>query len=62
MKKFLVSLILFLSLYNISYSAEIVKLPKDTASDPKVTFDQVKNFQEIGVKIIIGLVFNDNLI
>ena len=37
-------------------------IPKDTASDPKVTFDQVKQFQEIGVKIIIGPVFNDNLI
>ena len=37
-------------------------IPKDTASDPKVTFDQVKKFQEIGVKIIIGPVFNDNLI
>ena len=37
-------------------------IPKDTASDPKITFDKAKKFQEIGVKIIIGPVFNDNLI
>ena len=37
-------------------------IPKDTASDPNVTFEQVKKFEEIGVKIIIGPVFNDNLI
>jgi len=35
-------------------------IPKDTASDPNVTFEQVKKFEEIGVKIIIGPVFNDN--
>ena len=37
-------------------------IPKDTASDPQITFDQAKKLNDLGVKIIIGPVFNKNLI
>ena len=37
-------------------------IPKDTASDPEITFKQAKKLNDLGVKIIIGPVFNKNLI
>ena len=36
--------------------------PKDTASSPEITLRNAKELYEIGVKIIIGPVFNKNLI
>ena len=41
-------------------SIEII--PKDTASDPEITLRSAKELEELGVKIIIGPVFNENLI
>ena len=41
-------------------SLEII--PKDTASSPEVTLRSAKKFKELGVKIVIGPVFNKNLI
>ena len=40
-------------------SIEII--PKDTKSDPNVTLKSAKELSELGIKIIIGPVFNDNL-
>jgi ABC-type branched-subunit amino acid transport system substrate-binding protein len=40
-------------------SIEII--PKDTESDPNVTLRSAKELYELGIKIIIGPVFNDNL-
>lgn len=37
-------------------------IPKDTASDPKTTLKNAKELYESGVRIIIGPVFNKNLI
>ena len=39
-------------------SIEII--PKDTKSDPNITLRSAKELSELGVKIIIGPVFNDN--
>ena len=36
-------------------------IPKDTESDPNVTLRSAKELYELGIKIIIGPVFNDNL-
>ena len=41
-------------------SIEII--PKDTASNPEVTLKNAKKLQEEGVKIVIGPIFNKNLI
>jgi len=41
-------------------SIEII--PKDTQSNPQTTLREAKKLAEIGVKIIIGPVFNENLI
>jgi hypothetical protein len=41
-------------------SIEII--PKDTASSPEITLRSAKEFDALGVKIIIGPVFNENLI
>ena len=37
-------------------------IPKDTASNPDITYKKAKQLQEAGVKIVIGPVFNKNLI
>ena len=37
-------------------------LPRDTQSNPSITLSEAKELNEIGVKIIIGPVFNKNLI
>ncbi len=36
-------------------------IPKDTESDPEVTYNKAKQLEELGVKIVIGPVFNKNL-
>tara|TARA_Y100000389_G_scaffold129057_2_gene126507 strand:- start:59 stop:1210 length:1152 start_codon:yes stop_codon:yes gene_type:complete len=36
-------------------------IPKDTASDPNITFNSAKELSELGVRIVIGPVFNNNL-
>jgi hypothetical protein len=41
-------------------SIEII--PKDTASNPEVTLRSAKELDSLGVKIVIGPVFNENLI
>jgi ABC-type branched-subunit amino acid transport system substrate-binding protein len=41
-------------------SIEIV--PKDTASSPETTLKSAKELEELGIKIVIGPVFNKNLI
>jgi len=41
-------------------SIEII--PKDTASSPEITLRSAKEFDTLGVKIVIGPVFNENLI
>jgi hypothetical protein len=41
-------------------SIEII--PKDTASEPEMTLKSAKELDELGVKIVIGPVFNENLI
>ena len=41
-------------------SIEII--PKDTASNPEVTLKSAKELNELGVKIVIGPVFNENLV
>ena len=43
-----------------SLSIEII--PKDTASNPKITLRSAEELRALGVKIIIGPVFNKNLI
>jgi len=40
-------------------SIEII--PKDTKSDPNITLESAKELAELGIKIIIGPVFNKNL-
>ena len=37
-------------------------IPKDTESNPDVTYEKAKQLQESGVKIVIGPVFNKNLV
>lgn len=37
-------------------------IPKDTESNPDVTYEKAKELREAGVKIVIGPVFNKNLI
>ena len=37
-------------------------IPKDTASDPTITFESAKELSALGVKLIIGPVFNKNLL
>ena len=41
-------------------SIEII--PRDTGSNPETTLKAAKNLSEMGIKIIIGPVFNENLI
>ena len=41
-------------------SIEII--PKDTASNPGITLRSAKELEQLGVKIVIGPVFNKNLI
>ena len=41
-------------------NASIEIIPKDTKSDPNITLRSAKELSELGVKIIIGPVFNDN--
>ena len=36
-------------------------IPKDTESEPEVTYNKAKQLKELGVKIVIGPVFNKNL-
>ena len=43
-------------------NSSIEIIPKDTASDPDVTLKNAKKLQEEGVKIVIGPIFNKNLI
>jgi len=40
----------------------IEMIPRDTASDPTTTLKSAKELSELGVKIVIGPVFNTNLI
>jgi hypothetical protein len=42
-----------------NHSIEII--PKDTKSDPTVTLNSAKELSEMGIKIVIGPVFNSNL-
>jgi len=37
-------------------------LPKDTMADPSITYEKAKELEENGVKIVIGPIFNKNLI
>ena len=37
-------------------------IPKDTKSNPDVTYEKAKELREAGVKIVLGPVFNNNLI
>ena len=41
-------------------SIEII--PKDTASNPEVTLKSAKELNKLGVKIVIGPIFNENLV
>ena len=41
---------------------DIEILPKDTMADPNITFEKAKELGENGVKIVIGPIFNKNLI
>ena len=43
-------------------NSKIIIVPKDTKSDPKTTLKVSKELQEKGIKIIIGPVFNKNLV
>ena len=43
-------------------SSLIEIIPKDTESNPEITYERAKELQKIGVKIVIGPVFNKNLI
>ena len=43
-------------------NSSIEILPRDTASNPDTTFENAKELSESGVKIIIGPIFNKNLI
>ena len=40
----------------------IIVIPKDTENDPIKTFDAAKELQMEGVKIVIGPIFNNNLV
>ena len=37
-------------------------IPKDTKSNPETTYEKAKELREAGVKIVIGPVFNKNLV
>ncbi len=37
-------------------------IPKDTKSNPEITYEKAKELREAGVKIVIGPVFNKNLV
>ena len=54
MKKLLVILVLFLSFCNISYSEEIVKLPKDTAIGYKKLFKSLtgSHYKNYGMQVV----------
>ena len=43
-------------------NSKIIIVPRDTKSDPKITLKVSKELQEKGIKIIIGPVFNKNLV
>ena len=43
-------------------NSSIEIIPKDTQSDPQITLRAAKELNELGVKIVIGPVFNENLI
>ena len=43
-------------------NSSIEIFPKDTASNPEITLKNAKKLYESGIKIIIGPVFNENLI
>ena len=43
-------------------NSSIEIIPRDTKSDPATTLRSAKELTELGIKIIIGPVFNDNLI
>ena len=43
-------------------NSKLIIVPRDTKSDPKTTLKVSKELQEKGVKIIIGPVFNKNLV
>ncbi len=37
-------------------------IPKDTSSNPDITYEKAKELKEAGVKIVVGPVFNENLV
>jgi len=43
-------------------NSSIEIIPKDTASNPDITFEKANELKQAGVKIVIGPVFNKNLI
>ena len=43
-------------------NSSIEILPKDTASNPEITLNKAKKLYEDGVRLIIGPVFNENLV
>jgi len=43
-------------------NSSIEIIPKDTASSPEITLRSAKELDKLGVKIVIGPVFNENLI
>ena len=43
-------------------NSKLIIVPRDTKSDPKTTLKVSKELQEKGIKIIIGPVFNKNLV
>ena len=43
-------------------NSSIEIIPKDTASSPEITLRSAKELEKLGVKIVIGPVFNENLI
>ena len=43
-------------------NSKLIIIPRDTKSDPKTTLKVSKELQEKGIKIIIGPVFNKNLV
>ena len=43
-------------------NSKIEIIPKDTEANPDVTYKKAKELQEMGVKIVIGPIFNENLI
>ncbi len=43
-------------------NASIEIVPKDSGSNPNTTLESAKAFRELGIKIVIGPVFNENLV